>query len=113
MSVKEWLRDLFTGADNKTPDPARHGWFFANVTVLIAAVIQAVHNSTIPLVELATALGIVNGSGAAATMATKSSQPKPKEHEDATIVATSPSGKTQAIAVETNTRGSASIDSPD
>ena len=109
MSVKAWVNDLMTGADNKTPDMARHGWAFANLTVLIAAVIQAVHNSTIPLVELATALGIVNGSGAASTMATKSSQPKPQETTNATVS----NGKTEATTVEAHTGGSASVDSPD
>lgn len=113
MSAREWIKGLMTGADNKTPDMARHGWLFANLTILIAAIITAVQSSTVSLTELAMALGIVNGSGAASTMATKSSQPKPKEHEDATIVATNPSGKTQAIALETNTGGSASVDSPD
>ena len=112
MSVKTWITELLTGADNKTPDPARHGWLFANVAVLIAAIIQAVHNSTIPLIEFATALGIVNGSGAASTMATKSSQPKPQETTNATVSNTH-TGKTEVTTVETNTVGSASVDSPD
>lgn len=112
MSVKTWITELLTGADNKTPDPARHGWLFANVAVLIAAIIQAVHNSTIPLIEFATALGIVNGSGAASTMATKSSQPKPKEHTDASI-STTVAGPTQTTSVEVDTSGTSDIVSPD
>jgi len=112
MSAKEWINGLMTGADNKTPDMARHGWLFANLTVLVAAIITAVQSSAVSLVELATALGIVNGSGAAATMATKSSQPKPMETTNAAVSHTH-LGKTEVTTVETNTGGSASIDSPD
>lgn len=112
MSVKKWINDLMTGADNKTPDMARHGWLFANLTVLVAAVITAVQSSTVSLTELAMALGIVNGSGAASTMATKSSQPKPSETTNATVSNTH-TGKTEVTTVEAHTGGSASVDSPD
>ena len=71
------FRKLLSGKDNETPDPARWGWFIGHLGVLAVAGAAVWHGGAIDLVQLATALGIVNGVAAGATVATNVSQPVP------------------------------------
>jgi hypothetical protein len=72
----DWLRKLLTGVDNNTPSPARHGWLLGNIGVIAAACVAAFKGVAVDLVQLATALGIVNGASGAAAKLEESSQPK-------------------------------------
>ncbi len=97
-----WLSKSLTGADNKTPDPARLSWIYSMLAVTAAAVINAWKGVQVDLVSLATAFGLVSGAHAAGTIATSKSQPKPEEISSATI-STTDTGNTKTTTVEVDT----------
>jgi len=73
--MKEFLKQLLTGKDNQTYDIARFTWFISTIAVLVLAAYE-VSVAQISLRELAEALGIISGSGGAATMMKKDTEPQ-------------------------------------
>lgn len=71
-----WLKHLLTGADNATPSFARHGWLIGNLGVIGAAGLQAWKGVAVDLVQLATALGIINSAGGVSAKLEETSHPK-------------------------------------
>jgi CHASE2 domain-containing sensor protein len=63
--MKQILTHILTGKDNKTHDIARWAWMLGFLVVAGAAVYLIYSGKEISLTELAGALGIVSGSGAA------------------------------------------------
>ena len=63
--MKEILTHILTGKDNQTHDIARWAWFLGFFVVAGAALFLIYVGHEISLTELAGALGIVSGSGAA------------------------------------------------
>ena len=63
--MNEIMKHLLTGKDNKTHDIARWAWFMGFIVVAVAAIYLIYVGKEISLTELAGALGIVSGSGAA------------------------------------------------
>ena len=63
--MNEIFTHILTGKDNKTHDIARWAWFLGFVVVAAAAIYLIYVGKEISLTELAGALGIVSGSGAA------------------------------------------------
>ena len=59
------MKHLLTGKDNKTHDIARWAWLGGFLLVAIVAIGLIYTGKEISLTELAGALGIVSGSGAA------------------------------------------------
>ena len=59
------INDLLTGKDNKTHDIARWAWMLGFFLVGVCSVYLIYAGKEISLTELAGALGIVSGSGAA------------------------------------------------
>jgi hypothetical protein len=73
--VKEILRQLLTGKDNKTYDIGRVTWLLGTITVIALAAYE-VSTAQISLRELAEALGIVSAAGGASTMMKKDTEPQ-------------------------------------
>jgi len=63
--MKDVLNQLLTGRDNNTHDIARWAWMLGFFVVAGAAIYLIYSGKEISLTELAGALGIVSGSGAA------------------------------------------------
>jgi len=63
--MNQILTHILTGKDNKTHDIARWAWMIGFLVVAGAAVYLIYSGKEISLTELAGALGIVSGSGAA------------------------------------------------
>jgi hypothetical protein len=63
--MNEIFTHILTGKDNKTHDIARWAWFMGFIVVALAAIYLIYVGKEISLTELAGALGIVSGSGAA------------------------------------------------
>jgi hypothetical protein len=105
-----WLNRLLTGEDNHTPDTARVGWLIGNIAIVVAALKGAFSGIQINLMDFAMALGVVNGSSAASTMATRSSQPS-KETVSAHLSSTDTVGS-KTTTVEMDSTSSGGIDSP-
>jgi len=63
--MNEIFTHILTGKDNKTHDIARWTWFLGFIVVAAAAIYLIYVGKEISLTELAGALGIVSGSGAA------------------------------------------------
>ena len=63
--MKDILNQLLTGKDNKTHDIARWAWMLGFFLVGCSAIYLIYSGKEISLTELAGALGIVSGSGAA------------------------------------------------
>ena len=63
--MNEIMNHLLTGKDNKTHDIARWAWLGGFLLVAIVAIGLIYTGKEISLTELAGALGIVSGSGAA------------------------------------------------
>jgi len=59
------LSHILTGKDNQTHDIARWAWMLGFLVVACAAIYLIYSGKEISLTELAGALGIVSGSGAA------------------------------------------------
>ena len=59
------FNDLLTGKDNQTHDIARWAWMLGFFLVGISAIYLIYSGKEISLTEIAGALGIVSGSGAA------------------------------------------------
>ena len=71
------LTHLLTGKDNETHDIARWAWALGFIVVAIAAIYLIYSGKEISLTELAGALGIVSGSGAASVAAKQMSGSEP------------------------------------
>lgn len=78
--MKEWLRHLFTGADNKTHDLGRWSWAGSFLAVLGATIWNACHNASVDLMNLATALSSVAGAHGFSLWAKKDTEPKNDNH---------------------------------
>jgi len=63
--MNEILSHILTGKDNKTHDIARWAWMLGFLVVAGSAIYLIYSGKEISLTELAGALGIVSGSGAA------------------------------------------------
>jgi len=63
--MNEILTHILTGKDNKTHDIAKWAWMLGFILVGSAAIYMIYVGKEISLTELAGALGIVSGSGAA------------------------------------------------
>jgi hypothetical protein len=63
--MNEIMTNLLTGKDNKTHDIARWAWMLGFLLVGISAIYLIYAGKEISLTELAGALGIISGSGAA------------------------------------------------
>ena len=63
--MNEIMKHLLTGKDNKTHDIARWAWLGGFLLVAIVAIGLIYAGKEVSLTELAGALGIVSGSGAA------------------------------------------------
>lgn len=63
--MNEILSHILTGKDNQTHDIARWAWMLGFLVVAGAAIYLIYSGKEISLTELAGALGIVSGSGAA------------------------------------------------
>lgn len=73
--MKEVLKQLLTGKDNKTYDLARVTWLFGFIAVIGLAAYEVMYG-TVNLRELAEALGIVSGAGGASAMMKKDTEPQ-------------------------------------
>jgi hypothetical protein len=69
---------IVTGKDNNTHDIARWAWFLGFLVVAFAAIYLIYTGKEISLTELAGALGIVSGSGAASVAAKQMSGAEPQ-----------------------------------
>jgi succinate-acetate transporter protein len=69
---------IVTGKDNNTHDIARWAWFLGFLVVAFAAIYLIYTCKEISLTELAGALGIVSGSGAASVAAKQMSGAEPQ-----------------------------------
>ena len=67
--MNEIFTHILTGKDNQTHDIARWAWMLGFFVVAGAAIYLIYSGKEISLTELAGALGIVSGSGAAAVAA--------------------------------------------
>jgi len=63
--MNEILKHILTGKDNQTHDIAKWAWMLGFVLVGASAIFLIYSGKEISLTELAGALGIVSGSGAA------------------------------------------------
>ena len=75
------LNHILTGKDNKTHDIARWAWMLGFLLVGGSAIYLIYSGKEISLTELAGALGIVSGSGAASVAGKQmaGAEPDPKE----------------------------------
>jgi len=75
--MNEILTHILTGKDNKTHDIARWAWMLGFLLVGSAAIYLIYSGHEISLTELAGALGIVSGSGAASVAGKQMSGAEP------------------------------------
>ena len=73
--MKDILKQLLTGKDNKTYDIGRVTWLLGFIAVIGLAVYEVMHGA-VSLRELAEALGIVSGAGGASAMMKKDTEPQ-------------------------------------
>lgn len=71
----DWLRQLFTGADNRTHDLGRWSWALSMGSIVFAAGANWWHGAVIDLAALGTALGAVAGAHGLALWAKKDTEP--------------------------------------
>lgn len=76
--MNEIFTHILTGKDNQTHDIARWTWFLGFIVVASAAIYLIYLGKEISLTELAAALGIVSGSGAASVAAKQMSGSEPQ-----------------------------------
>ena len=76
--MNEIFKHILTGKDNQTHDIARWAWMLGFVMVATAAIYLIYAGHEISLTELAGALGIVSGSGAASVAAKQMSGAEPQ-----------------------------------
>lgn len=76
--MNEILTHILTGKDNKTHDIARWAWLGGFVLVGVSAIYLIYVGKEISLTELAGALGIVSGSGAASVAGKQISGAEPQ-----------------------------------
>ena len=76
--MNEIFTHILTGKDNQTHDIARWAWMLGFLVVAGAAVYLIYSGKEISLTELAGALGIVSGSGAASVAAKQMSNAEPQ-----------------------------------
>jgi len=74
------IKQLLTGKDNHTHDIAKWAWLGGFLAIVGAVFYQIAMGHTISLMEIATSLGIVSGSGAASVAGKQLSgaEPEPK-----------------------------------
>jgi hypothetical protein len=75
------LKTMMTGKDNHTHDIAKWAWLGGFFAIVAAAIYEIAMGHSISLMEIATSLGIVSGSGAASVAGKQLSgaEPEPKE----------------------------------
>jgi len=76
--MKEIMKHLLTGKDNATHDIAKWAWMLGFLLVGGAAIYLIYTGKEISLTELAGALGIVSGSGAASVAGKQLSGAEPQ-----------------------------------
>ena len=76
--MNEILTHILTGKDNQTHDIARWAWALGFFVVASSAIYLIYAGHEISLTELAGALGIVSGSGAASVAAKQMSGSEPQ-----------------------------------
>ena len=76
--MNEILTHILTGKDNETHDIARWAWALGFIVIASAALYLIYSGHEISLTELAGALGIVSGSGAASVAAKQMSGSEPQ-----------------------------------
>ena len=76
--MNEILTHILTGKDNKTHDIARWAWMLGFLLVGSAAIYLIYTGKDVSLTELAGALGIVSGSGAASVAGKQMSGAEPQ-----------------------------------
>ena len=75
------FRTMMTGKDNHTHDIAKWAWLGGFIAIVGAALYEIAMGHSMSLMEIATSLGIVSGSGAASVAGKQLSgaEPDPKE----------------------------------
>ena len=76
--MNEIFTHILTGKDNNTHDIAKWAWMLGFLLVGCSAIYLIYTGKDISLTELAGALGIVSGSGAASVAAKQVSGPEPQ-----------------------------------
>ena len=82
MKLPSWIKDILTGIDGVSFDIGRLSWVVTEVGILGAAVLNWMHNSTIPLGELGAALGgntVLHGAAIGMKASTEPQAPAEKE----------------------------------
>ena len=75
------FKHILTGKDNQTHDIARWAWLGGFFAIIGAALYQIAMGHTISLMEIASSLGIVSGSGAASVAGKQLSGAEPDAKE--------------------------------
>lgn len=73
----EFLKQLVTGKDNATHDMGRWSWLVSMATVIGHSIWAAVQHTTVDVMQLAQALGVVVAAHGAALWAKKDTEPTP------------------------------------
>ena len=73
----DFLKQLFTGRDNKTHDLGRWSWAAATVSVIGGGAWNAVHAGAVDLMAFAQAIGVVVAAHGGALWAKKDTEPTP------------------------------------
>ena len=81
IKMNHILKTMMTGKDNHTHDIARWAWLGGFAAIIGAALYQIAMGHTISLMEIASSLGIVSGSGAASVAGKQLSGAEPDAKE--------------------------------
>ena len=81
ITMNNVFKTMMTGKDNHTHDIAKWAWLGGFLAIVGAVFYQIAMGHTISLMEIATSLGIVSGSGAASVAGKQmaGAEPDPKE----------------------------------
>jgi hypothetical protein len=81
INMNHIFRTMMTGKDNHTHDIAKWAWLGGFVAIIGAAIYEIAMGHSMSLMEIATSLGIVSGSGAASVAGKQvaGAEPDPKE----------------------------------
>ena len=81
IKMNNVFKTMMTGKDNHTHDIARWAWLGGFFAIIGAALYQIAMGHTISLMEIASSLGIVSGSGAASVAGKQLSGAEPDAKE--------------------------------
>jgi hypothetical protein len=70
------LKKLLSGRDNETPDIARHSWMWSMIAVFAGEAWNAIHATSLDLMQFASAIGAVVAAHGAAIWAKKDTEPE-------------------------------------